>query len=361
MTPKERWLAALALEPVDRLPFWPKLTKAYSRAQEPPFREMRVTELHDWMESDDHVGVSQGLKEIRTDTAIEKTGNAEEIRTVYRGRHGTAEMIEHFDLASQSWHPVRHPVQSVDDIQVIKDCYEDCRLEIDEEELSKGRAQSERVGQRALTKVSAGKSALMMWVEYLAGIENAHILLIEHEDEVVGLFEAMHRVLVRATELLCECTPADVMYLTENTSTTLTSPGQYRRYCYDHILECAKLAEQAGRSMILHMCGHLKALLPDLATIPVAGFEAFTSPPLGNTTLLDGRTACPNTCLVGGTNAVLWTRPADAIIAEIERDLDVLPHHRGLVVTSAGVMPPLAAPETIKAVGDWVKAHPVKL
>lgn len=64
---------------------------------------------------------------------------------------------------------------------------------------------------------------------------------------------------------------------------------------------------------------------------------------------------------MGGTNAVLWTRPADAIIAEIERDLDVLPHHRGLVVTSAGVMPPLAAPETIKAVGDWVKAHPVKL
>jgi len=33
MTPKERWLAALRLRPVDRLPFWPKFDAAYLRAQ----------------------------------------------------------------------------------------------------------------------------------------------------------------------------------------------------------------------------------------------------------------------------------------------------------------------------------------
>jgi hypothetical protein len=108
------------------------------------------------------------------------------------------------------------------------------------------------------------------------------------------------------------------------------------------------------------MCGHLKALLPQLARIPAQAFEAFTSPTLGNTTLLDGRRACPNTCLIGGTNAMLWTEPAERIVARIEADLDVLPHHRGIVVTSAGVMPPRCKPETIREVCRRVKAYPAR-
>jgi hypothetical protein len=108
------------------------------------------------------------------------------------------------------------------------------------------------------------------------------------------------------------------------------------------------------------MCGELQAILPDLAEIPAAGFEAFTSPPIGNTSLLDGRTACPSTCLVGGTNAALWVEPAERIIAQIEHDLDQLPHHRGIVVTSAGVIPPICSPETIRDVCDWVKAYPIR-
>jgi len=82
---------------------------------------------------------------------------------------------------------------------------------------------------------------------------------------------------------------------------------------------------------------------------------------VANTTLLDGRSACPDKCLVGGTNAMLWLRPAGEIIAQIEADLDSLPHHRGIVVTSAGVMPPLCGPETIKQVCEWVRQYPARM
>ena len=113
--------------------------------------------------------------------------------------------------------------------------------------------------------------------------------------------------------------------------------------------------------MVLHMCGHLKHLLPELAQIPVRAFEAFTSPTLGNTSLLDGRSACPDKCLIGGTNAMLWTTTAGKIISKIEEDLSEMPHHRGVVVTSAGVMPPLCKPETIKRVCEWVKEYPARM
>ena len=147
----------------------------------------------------------------------------------------------------------------------------------------------------------------------------------------------------------------------DNTSTTLISPEQYRTYCYNHITEYGTIAKSAGRAMVLHMCGHLKKILPDLAKLPVAAFEAYTSPTLGDTTLLDGRIACPDKCLIGGTNAMLWTRPAGEIIQKIEADLDALPHHRGIVVTSAGVMPPSCKPETIKAVCDWLKQYDARM
>ena len=109
------------------------------------------------------------------------------------------------------------------------------------------------------------------------------------------------------------------------------------------------------------MCGHLKALLPDLAQIPAQAFEAFTSPTLGDTSLLDGRSACPHKCLIGGTNAMLWTKTAGKVISKIEDDLQELPHHRGLVVTSAGVMPPMCKPDTIKQVCEWVKEFPASM
>ena len=113
--------------------------------------------------------------------------------------------------------------------------------------------------------------------------------------------------------------------------------------------------------MALHMCGHLKNLLPDLAVLPAMAFEAFTSPPVGNTRLRDGRAMCPDKCLIGGTNATLWLKRANVIVAEIEQELDALPHHRGIIVTSGGVMPPLCSPETIREVCEWVKTYPVRM
>ncbi len=360
MTPKERWLAAIRMEPVDRLPFWPKLDAAYPRAQAPPFNEMSNAAIHDWIGSDKHVGIASCVKEVRTKTSAETTREGGTMRTVYETPHGRTELVRTFDEASQSWHPRRFPVGSVEDVKLMTEIYEDVTVELDAEGLGKATAAQESVGPGALTNSGIGESPLMHWVEWLAGVEGAHLMLLDHQGEVERLFEAMHRALLARAAILAEHSPADVLYMIENTSTTLISPDQYRTYCAPHITEYGNVVADAGGILILHMCGHLKALLPDLAKVPARAFEAFTSPTLGNTTLLDGRTACPDKCLVGGTNAMLWTRSADEIVTQVEADLDALPHHRGIVLTSAGVMPPLCVPETIKAVCERVKAYPAK-
>lgn len=361
MTSRERWLAAARMQPVDRLPFWPKLDAAYPIAQRPPFRDMDIQEIHDWIGSDKHIGIPGCIRELRTDTSFETTHGNGTRTTVYKAPGGGMRLVRKWDEPSQSWHPVEHPIKSLDDIRLMIEVYEDATLELDEEAVEKVKARADEIGEEAVTTNGIGESALMHWVEWLAGVENAHFFLLDYREEVEALFEAIHRNLLRKAEIVAEYSPADFLYLVENTSTTLISPEQYRRYCYPHIMEYAQILKEKGRLLVLHMCGKLKALLPDLAGIPAAAFEAFTSPTLGDTTLLDGRTACPDKCLIGGTNAMLWTQSAGEIVAQIKKDLDVLPHHRGIVVTSAGVMPPLCRPETIKEVCDWVKSYPSRM
>lgn len=357
MTPKERWLAAIQLQPVDRLPFWPKLNGAYPRAQASPFCDMTVDAIHDWIGSDKHMGVPGCIRENRKNSSSEVHTDDGIQTTVFHTRFGDTRLVKKFDDASQSWHPIEFPVKNLEDVKRMTEWFLDCQIELDPEKLEHAKARVKEIGSDAITCNGIGESPLMYWVEWLAGVVDAHYLLADYTGEVEELFEAIHQTLLHKTEILTENSPCDIFYFVENTSTTLISPEQYRKYCYPHIREYGQIAQKNDRFLILHMCGLLKKLLPDLAQLPVAGFEAFTSPPLANTSLLDGRSACPDKCLIGGTNAVLWTHSAEKIIAQIKADLDVLPHHRGLVVTSAGVMPPLCEPETIRKVCDWMKEY----
>ncbi|MHB9132307.1 MAG: uroporphyrinogen decarboxylase family protein [Armatimonadota bacterium] len=357
MTPRARWLAALQMQPVDRLPFWPKLGQNYPPAQQPPYSAMSLHDLHAWVGSDQHTGVGGIVREHRTtcDRTIHTADGIQ--RMTYHTPHGNLTAEQKWDAGSTSWHPTEFPIKTVEDLQRMQAWYADTRLELDTEMLAQARTRVAELGETALPVTGIGTSPLMVFVEELAGVENAHLFLADAPDEVEALFAEMHRLLKRMTELTLAEHPADLFYFTENTSTTLISPAQYRQYCLPVLQEYAAVGQQAGRLVVLHMCGHLKALLPDLAGIPVAAFEAFTSPTLGNTTLLDGRTACPHTCLIGGTNAMLWLRPPAEIIHQIEEDLDALPHHRGIVVTSAGMMPPGCPPETIREVCAWVQEY----
>jgi hypothetical protein len=311
------------------------------------------------MGSDLHVWVGDGLQEIRSSTALELTADGDLRRTIYHTPHGDLEQISRFDRASQADHPQVFPIREREHLLWLSEWYADAWYEVDEQAMAEIRARCREIGEDAVIAAAMGTSPLMHFVELLAGVENAHLLLADYPEETAILFDAMHGALRRRVELMTEHHPADLLYLVENTSTTLISPAQYRTLNMEHLREYAETAQAAGRLLALHMCGHLRALLPDLAQLPVNAFEAFTSPTVGNTTLLDGRQACPDVCLIGGTNAALWLRPATEIIAQLDQDLAALPHHRGLVLTSAGVMPPACRPETIREVCRWVQKYPV--
>ena len=360
LSAKDRWIKSLKLEPVDRLVFWPKLDAAYPRGQSDRFRSMTNDQLHEWIGSDKHLNIPSCVREIRDNTSVESEQLENRKTTRFKSASGEVLVrVDGFDERSQAYHPISFPVKDKRSAEIMTDIYRDVQVALDDALLAKAKERYREIGDTAVTAIGVGISPIMNTIQHLTGLEIGNYLLADYPEVMSRLLEEMHRVVLDTCKLLCEHHPADVYYMIENTSTTLLSPEQYRALSFPHVMEYARIAEEHGSMMLLHMCGHLKAILPDLATLPVTGFEAFTSPTVGNTTLADGRGVCPDKCLIGGTNATTWIKPAAAIIDEIRESLEALPHARGIVVTSAGVMPPLCAPETIREVCDWVKSYKI--
>ena len=165
----------------------------------------------------------------------------------------------------------------------------------------------------------------------------------------------MHQDRLRHLRLIVQHAPYDYVVSTENTSTTLLSPALFERYCWRHLLEYARIVTAAGKTHMLHQCGKLKALLPKINELPSASIEAYSSPPVGDTTLADRAQLCPDTSIIGGTDATLWLRPLGEICERLERDFDAAGGIRGVVLTSAGVMPPACPIDKIAKVGEFCR------
>jgi hypothetical protein len=360
MTSRARWRAALRHQPVDRLPFWPKITSAYLDLQPAPYSGWCLNRAHEFIGSDHHVRLGNCVRDVRSATSCQVVKSDGRIHTTWHTPLGQMTSVTSWDEGSRSWHPTEFPVKTVDDIRRMALWYQDARPEIDRTALVAVQESVQAVGENGFCTTNIGQSPLMHWVEWLAGIENSHLLLADHPREAETLFEAMHQYNLRKTDLVVESTPCEGVFFIENTSTTLISPQQYRRHCRSHIVEYGERVRAGAKFFILHMCGHLRHLLADLVELPADGFEAFTTPPLGNTTLAQGRASCPDKCLIGGSNALTWIQPVKEIAGELERGLDELPHHRGLVVTSGGVMPPGCSVDTIRQVAKFLRQYRIR-
>lgn len=279
MTPRERWLAAIQFQPVDRLPFYAKLGHGYTQAQVEPFQSMTNDAVEDWAGSDKHSWINRCFSEVRQTTSVEERWEGGCHTTVYRTPYGETRWVEQFDVKSQAWYPVVFPIRDVETIKLMTAFFEDTSVELDEDTHQRNIERAKGMGQDAFTFTSIGNSPLMWFIEEFAGIANGHYLLNDHQQEVEALFEAIQRVLLKRTEILAQHSVADSIYMFENTSTTLISPDQFRRYCYRHLTEYGEITRRYGRILFLHMCGKLKLLLPDLATLPAEAIEAFTAPP----------------------------------------------------------------------------------
>ncbi|NOZ24250.1 MAG: hypothetical protein GXP25_24505 [Planctomycetes bacterium] len=356
LTPKERFERAIRREEVDRLPFWVKIFGAsYRDFQEPKYRDMAELELAELLDLDHMAGgpapVTGHIDGV-TIRAEKENGNRV---TLTETPDGTLRAVNGFDESSRSWHPIEFPIKTVDDLRAMRHRYANTRYEFNPDALNKGKERLRQIGDRGIVTNGMGASPLMDILQHLAGPENTYYLMADHPDELDELIEEMHQDRLRFVRVAAEHTPCDYLVSVENTSTTLLSPSVFEKYCWRHLNEYGKIVTEHGKTHILHQCGTLRALLPKIDELPAACIEAYTSPPVGDTTLADRVALCPSVSIIGGTSATLWLAPVETICESIQKSLEEAGGMRGVVLTCAGVMPPAAAIPKIAKVRDAMK------
>lgn len=168
-----------------------------------------------------------------------------------------------------------------------------------------------------------------------------------------------------ADVLNCDAIAWNVLVKThqENTSSTLVSPDLYGKYCLPLKKKACEMITGAGKHFMLHMCGCLRDLLPQILEVGADSWESFTPPPIGDTLFKDGREVSPDeVCLIGGMNAAtvsVWDH--GKVLDYVDETLDSLTHTRGIVFTSGGAMPVECPVETLAELGEKLRPHLAKV
>lgn len=356
MTRKERFERALRQEEVDRVPFWVKIfAQDYLHRQDEGIRAMSDLELADYLDLDHMAG--GGTPVVCTNDRVEIAVEQQNGRraTTWKTPDRTLTGVEAFDEGSHSWHPREFPIKTREDIRAARDVYAHNRFEARDDLVRNNEERLRAVGDRGIVITGMGISPLMSLIQHLVGPENTYYFLADYPDEMEELIGVMHQERLRYLKSLLASCPFDYVCSVENTSTTLLSPAVFERYCWQHLSDYGRLITGAGKHQVLHMCGKLKDLLPKIDELPAQSIEAYTAPPVGNTTIADRVKLCPSKAIIGGTDATLWLKPVNEICAAIEASIREAGTLRGLVLTSAGVMTPLCSLEKIKQVREFAR------
>ncbi len=361
MTNRERIRAVLDGKTVDRFPVWLKMTnRTWQGPQPEPYRSMNADELLRAAGCDLVLG--NGIH-VRRNNPHVTTRNEEWdgiLRSVFTTPDGDLISEETYDPYTQSRHPTRFPINNRKELQAARWLFQETTYEVTPDDAEKSaRRQKQLVENDAFSHSGVGPGPLMNLVEHLAGPVTTVFLLHDHPDLFRQTIALMHSDRMRMLEAMLPATAADSVWLTENTSTTLISPAQFREFCVPYLRDCGNMILEHGLIPVHHMCGTLNALLEDIDRLPASANEAYTTPPVGDCTLAEGRRRMPSKTLIGGTNATLLTRPLEKIEEDVGYDLKNCPDTRGIFLTSAGVLPALVSFEKAKKITAILKSMPM--
>ncbi len=322
MTSRQRILASVRGDEVDRFPVWLKMDNGTWQGSQPePYRSMGSRELLTACGCDliDWVCANTRSRNLHTEMRDQRR-NGSVTQTIDTP---DGPLVKEYGVDPVSgWHPTKYMVETAEDLAAVRWLFKDTSYTVEDgspEAARRKQQQCETDG--VLTCTGLGPSPLMNLVEDICGPENANYLAFDEPELFDEVVELMHAEFLRHLDVFLPIQVADTCWLTENTSTTLISPGQFAKYCGPHLRDYGQRIVDHDIIAVHHMCGALNVLLEEIDALPAQVNEAYTTSPLGDVSLADGRRRMPSKALWGGTNATLWLEAVETIVRTVDGDL----------------------------------------
>ncbi len=231
-----------------------------------------VLDLNAWMLPWGFSGVRLVMPGVETTAYTDADGHrVEETRDAHgtlRGRTGAG------------WHPVEYPVKSAADLRLFLRRWEASYYEPVDDADAYARDDA-LIGDAGVSVLFPGPTAIPYLLESAVGMENFYYLLDDYPDLMEALIHTI-QACDRQRFALLAAHPCPTAILCENTSTRYISPGIYARYNLPAQRDFVDAMHAAGKTALLHMCGHVRDLLPLIKETGTDGIHALTPPPLGD-------------------------------------------------------------------------------
>ena len=180
----------------------------------------------------------------------------------------------------------------------------------------------ERAGALGITVVGGGRTPTMsIQVDY-AGDQRFALDVALEVEEFFELYEAERKLFLEMNRAIADG-PGRFVKWNENVTISMLGPKRYAGLLTPVYNEAVPVLETAGKRVMVHYDGELKAIADQMAHAPFHIVESLTEPPEGNMTLDECRAAWPDKSFWANINVGLYSLPQDelceAMIAMRER------------------------------------------
>jgi hypothetical protein len=285
MTGKERLMAILSKQPADRLSWTTLVDEATLQWMPEALRGNGGLDLYRHLGCDvcllNNWGTPHAFpRSVKwvwpEDVVVSGATDGDVHRQTYKTRQGS------LTSASRRGRSTKRLLETIEEVRIYRDAWERLSFVKGEDDTPAFRATEQLIGVDGIATCFPGPSAIPSLLEYTIGIENFYYLLNDHPQELEALIRVIHEREMEMWRILAQG-PWAVAILCENTSTYYISPDIYRRFNGPHQKDFVDIMHATGKIALIHMCGHVLALLPEIKKTGADGIHALTPPPVGNT------------------------------------------------------------------------------
>jgi len=359
---RQRLLAALRHEPVDRLPWTALITDYYLRSLPASMGLTSPSDVLRFVGADImDIGwtglVATGWSAMRLTTpGVQRTEEigGDVITTTLVTPIGTlTEQRRPVPLARTTF-TTKFLIESAEDCETMRYVWEHREYEPAYGPLQE---QLDDLGEDGVLAYWAPRSPLPRFLEEMAGVEKGLLLLYDHPEVTGDLLRTIHESNKEAYQILAE-SPAEFIVSVEDTSTTIVSPRLFEEYVVPFLDDYSAILHQEGKIHGAHMCGHLRDLLPLIGQLDLDGIESLTPFPTGDTDLAQAKTALEGKFIIGGLDAPsVKVKTAQEIKQWVRDILSRLPTREGIVLEVTDDVSYGTPLENLRAIGEAIEEY----
>jgi hypothetical protein len=300
MTPRENFLAVLRHQRPQWIPI-PTHVDPYNQpsqeGMDPVLREkLKKVEWSDesmvtfsrWLGLDIADFVGQPLSCQRRKVIVDEKVEGPDHITVWHTPAGELREIRRETREDGTSYMVEHLIKGPEDLPALATVFEDEVWEFDEAVARRMAGRRALIGDDGILMLALPGTPLGMMYRIYCTVETLAYLWVDARPELDQLFEIMERNYRRQYELAARLA-ADALIGMDDTSTTVISPAMFEACNLALTDRRADIAHAAGMYYFHHSCGLIRDLLPLYRQTRMDAIHAFTTPPIGNVTIAEGR------------------------------------------------------------------------